>query len=186
MVDKLFSKYEMAYFKKLSLDLQISECPDHSEVLERFDASKRVSLIYYKLGQELVDEMLDKLPEPLQREASVSLTTITGPGLAVPHRDHDCVTKINYVLKGQAAVTQFHELANPEGFRLRYEGKKSSNLFYLADLVDAARFTAQDGECYALDVTKIHSVILTKREPRIMLSYSFKYVPFEEVIKHFD
>lgn len=177
----------MPYFKQVNIDLSSFNVETISDgETERFTSSKRVSLIYYGIKPEYHEALLKKLPESLRGIAHVCVTRITGPGLAVPHVDHGWMSKINFYVSGAGGKTTFHELANDQPDAITYEGKERANIFHMKDLVDVGSFSASNGEAYALDVSKIHSVMMKSRETRVMIAFAFKTLPLDELVQSLE
>lgn len=51
---------------------------------------------------------------------------------------------------------------------------------------EVASFVASDGECWLLDVSKPHAVLLSPPHTRKAITVSFVTTPYEEVVRHFQ
>lgn len=64
-------------------------------------------------------------------------------------------------------------------------GERTSYYEYRAGkLEEKYSFVAKDGECWALDSEKPHSVLLSPPHIRKAISISFVHTPYSEIIKH--
>jgi hypothetical protein len=65
-----------------------------------------------------------------------------------------------------------------------HEEKTSYYDYTAGKITEIGSFVAKDGECWALDSNKPHSVLLSPPHIRQAISISFINTPYEEVIKH--
>jgi hypothetical protein len=136
-------------------------------------------LFYYAAPEPLVNELKTLLPEGLRSGAEISLCKILKG--AIPHRDHDCASKINFYLKAGSAKTIFFEDPDTEGHS--YHNNHQHNIYDIKEhrLRKSSQFVAKDGETYLLDTSRIHTVLMPENEIRIIVSISFSK-PFDEVL----
>jgi hypothetical protein len=97
-----------------------------------------------------------------------------------PHRDHNTSTVLNWYQTANDCITYFYE-PKPKVIPFKSEIDTESNLYTLNDVEVVGEFQAKDNDLYLLNVSKIHSVKVTKPGPRVFLSMSWTTKSFEEV-----
>ena len=138
-------------------------------------------LFYYKAPEDIVNIVKAALPIELQ-DSPVDLCKIYKG--ALPHKDHDCLCKLNFYLKSGDAKTIFFE--DPVAGGYSYHGDSRSNMFDIRKdrLKRTTMFVANDGDTYLLNTSKIHAVTMENENTRIIVSVSFNR-SFEEVSQYF-
>ncbi len=166
---------------KFDVDLLfISDTIDNSNSTKGYSPKKDdTGLYYFESPDQIVDHVKQLLPEFLKDKGDVSLCKITGG--AVPHRDHDCLCKINFYVKSGNAKTYFFNDPGKPGYS--YNNDNQYNIYSVKDhrLSRHSDFVASDGDVFLLDTSEIHAVTLPAGEDRIIVSVSFN-LPFEEVL----
>jgi hypothetical protein len=132
-----------------------------------------LGLKYYEPPPVLLDAVFAALPRDLRGHASVDVCVITGES-NVPHIDHDCCSKINIYLQTGDARTIFFDTPKREGFV--FPGTNKPNVFGVREhrLRSISEFSANAGEAWLLDVSKIHCVAMDPSRTRKMVSISFE------------
>jgi hypothetical protein len=128
-------------------------------------------LLMYSLTEGVEKKIIDMLPDSL-KEKEVPKAYIMKmiklsdkPNMLYPHVDRGRRTAINFYLACGDETTQFYE-ANEEEKTL--------------SLID--QFCAKEGECWALDVSKPHSVLMSMKKERIGLSLSYRKTRYSDII----
>ena len=187
----------MTYFKKLKnnfLNLSYEDA-----VSLRGD----ISYSQYKTSSGLLLEYLNISDMDLLRKAHIKrcfsirpdrvrYTSITGTGLLTPHVDHhNTSVTLNYYFDEDGEITDFYRKKDDNVTTTRYADREESNLYNINDVERVDGFTANKGDVYLLDVTKIHSVTKPNPGPRLFIAYMWdkKYTYdqiLEDILKHQD
>ena len=135
-------------------------------------------ITYYKINdpeyfQGLLPERMFYRVEPDQ----IQLTEIVGDGDIPPHFDHDIRTTANYYIETNNSTTYFYN-KKPGVVPQNYPGKKTDNIFTFDDVEQVDEFTANDGDLYILDVSKIHSVHSPVWGIRRFISFQWAIIPY--------
>jgi hypothetical protein len=112
---------------------------------------------------------------------SVRFSRIVGKGILQPHKDHNTTAVLNYYISTSNDPTIFYK-QNAGASAFHYPGKKQKNVFSLDNLVEVDRFNAGSHEAYLLNVSEIHSVVKSDSEPRLLISYLWNNVSYDEVL----
>jgi len=164
-------KFSDIFANKLNL-VAIENSINSSQITKGYSPNKdQNGLFYYESTQEVTNTVRSLLPENLSNCGEVSFCRIIG-GI-VPHKDHDCKSKINIYLRAGKAQTIFFDDPGIPGSS--YHGDDRHNIYnYKRDnLRISSRFVAEDNDVYLLDTSRIHCVILPPNEYRIIVSISF-------------
>jgi hypothetical protein len=136
---------------------------------------KNPKLSYYSIPNSEIDLSCFKY------RPTIRYCEIVGGGFLRPHIDHAISCCVNFYIQSNSCTTHFYE-AHAGATRERYNGKTSSNLYDVNDLTEVSSFLAGDGDCYLLDVSKIHSVSIPKVGIRKFLSFNwFDDHSYEEI-----
>lgn len=174
-------------FKKI--DFKFKEEPDFERlkgsVVTSYGRSPRPILTYYRVKDQeyLKSIMPDNLPwstlPPLQAQLAEIVDEV-GSHL-LPHIDHNISAGLNYYVQAGGSITHFYNLKeNGSGFV--YPGRSSANIFTLDQVDEVDRFTANTGDMYILNVSKIHSVETPKPGIRQFIQWQWIGVPFEDIV----
>lgn len=164
-------KLSVIFENKLNLTA-IENSINSSQVTKGYSPNKdQYGLFYYESTQVVTKIVKSLLPENLSKCGEVSFCRIIG-GI-VPHKDHDCKSKINIYLRATAGQTIFFDDPGKPG--TSFHGDDRHNIYdYKKDnLRVSSRFVARDNDVYLLDTSRIHCVILPPTEYRIIVSISF-------------
>jgi hypothetical protein len=178
---------EVKYAKRLQLDIdvhdilsaerQLIQTTDRA-VMHKYPHSTWLTLEHegtplrmYSLPKEVTDRVVSQLPkEILDREVPGVYLMMAEkpeptPSILPPHIDRARRTAINIYLETDGEETQFFDA---------HEEDKSFTLL--------ESFIAKTGEAWALDVSKVHGVIMGNAMRRSGLSLSFRKVKYEELV----
>lgn len=155
------------------LNLQeIENVINHSPITKGYSPNKdHNGLFYYNSTQTITDLVKSYLPDSLAKTGEVSFCKIIG-GI-VPHRDHDCKSKINIYLRAGSARTVFFKDPGYPGKSFHNDDRHNIYNYKEDNLRVSETFIANDNEVYLLDTSCIHCVILPPNEYRIIVSISF-------------
>lgn len=181
----------MSYFKKLpvSLDVDWVLSTPH-ELIQTTDIGKierykyaswgdmsmePTPLLMYSLTPEVEQKILGLLPDALKacetpRPFLMKMTRLSDkPNMLYPHVDRGRRVAINFYLVCNEETTQFYEADE--------EAKK---------LIPTENFCAKAGECWVLNVSKPHSVVMNGAADRVGISLSYRHTRYEELISFFQ
>jgi hypothetical protein len=136
-------------------------------------------LFYYDANTALRSWMTSYLPPSLREYAEISVCKIINGVL--PHKDHDCSSKINYYLKSGNAKTVFFEDPQISGYSYHHDEKMHMYDIKKNRLKRLSEFTADEGDIFLLNTSKIHAVFMNQADIRIIVSASFN-LSFEKVL----
>lgn len=162
----------MAPFTKIDLDISFTAQSRKGEPTVSYGP-----IHYYRvLGRPFRFDLLQKW-----KPSSVLWVEITGPALALPHRDKGIITSLNCYFEAADTTTHFWT-PKADIQRAVYEGDPHPYLYNFKDLTHTGSFKAVDGDCYLLDVSKIHSVMKKPETVRRFIQLSWNTTPYEEVL----
>ena len=104
----------------------------------------------------------------------------------LPHTDSNVKAVINYYINTENCKTQFYEKKEDIVDHYQIENQTDGRVYNLKDLTLGPSFTAEPGDVYLLNVSKIHSVIPLKRAvgiDRKAICVSIKDYKFSELEK---
>ena len=135
-------------------------------------------LFYFNSSQRIIDQVKSFLPESIRELGEVSLCRVIG--CAVPHKDHNCNSKINFYLRASDSRTVFFKDPGKPG--LSYNNDGVYNIYSIKEhrLRSSSQFTANDGDVFILDTSMIHSVTVPEGKERFIVSVSFN-LSFDEL-----
>lgn len=192
------------YFQKLfsnlvdGIDIEpfIEGVVDH----RNYSANTAVGLSYYEIKETICQELMNRFPESIRPDyINIGMmTTANCPS----HKDHMSVpllkrygldtdqhrsisTNLLYYVRAGVGETRFYE-PKPYAKELHPQnsGKDSRNITYLNhDLDKVSQFVAETGDYYLLNVSKVHSVNNLVDPPRKMLTFSWHFKPYQEVLE---
>ena len=165
-----------------------------------YSANSAVGLSYYAITEEIAQELLGRFPESI-RPDHVNIGIMTTPHCP-SHKDHMTVsllkrygldtnlhrsisTNLLYYVRAGNGKTRFYEpKPNAKELHPQNSGPESRNITYLNhDLDCVSHFVAETGDYYLLNVSKIHSVNNLIDPPRKMLTFSWHFKPYQEVLE---
>lgn len=177
----------MSYFKKLDvcLDANWLLSTEHTLIqttdIGKIDKYKYASwgdmsmeptpLLMYQLLPEVEEKVIATLPQALKekevpRAFLMKMKRMSDkPNMLYPHVDRARRTAINFYITCGDETTQFYDA-----------DEKTQTL------IPADSFCAKDGECWMLDVSKPHSVIMSAAPERVGLSLSYRRSRFEDLV----
>ena len=99
-----------------------------------------------------------------------------------PHTDSGINVTVNVYIETDNCITQFYDLKSNTPRTFQVNNQTDGYLYNEEDLYKTDSFLANPGECWLLDVTKIHSVIPSgKFNKRTALSLATDKYDFDEV-----
>lgn len=129
--------------------------------------------ILYRVEDHIKDVVYEQLPSSLLaiENPTVKLLTVTPTSsnkstMLAPHVDIGRKCCLNIYINTHAERTIYYE----------YKAGK---------VEEVSSFIASDGECWLIDVSKPHAVMLSPPHVRKAVTVSFVSTPYEEVVKHF-
>lgn len=177
----------MSSFKKLDISLdvgwilstphQLIQTTDIGKVEKYKYASwadtsiEPTPLLMFSLLPDVERQVIDLLPDSLKdtelpRAHLMKMKRLSEkPNMLYPHVDRGRRVAINFYLVCGDETTQFYEA-----------DEATKNLTLAAD------FCAKEGECWMLDVSKPHSVIMNAAPERIGLSLSYRRSRYEDLV----
>lgn len=168
-------------FKKINVDFNADDFTKRDAIITKYGVEedgefKGIKYNECDVSQEFVAKIVTKIPVSLIQQFRPSVMQINRDIL--PHVDSNVNTVINLYVKAGGYVTDFNEpKEGAEGFKLENQTNGYILDFDQVDVVDS--FTAEDGDAYILDVTKLHSVHGGKGD-RLAIAMSTK-LSFDEV-----
>jgi hypothetical protein len=148
-----------------------------------------VGLRYFRLKDttEQIEATKEAVLGPLITDFTMSVLKINVP-IVPPHIDSFIRTSVNLYISTSGQQTIFYDPL-PEkagrgaqrGFQVEGQGRT----YTFADVQQVGSFTARDNEVWALDVSKIHSVVGTNMDHRTALVFQTK-IPFDEVVRQIE
>ena len=148
------------YFKKLNIQFNIPEFdigePDiqYGPIVDgKFYGIEYRELLNFKsLYSKFTLNLTTEAPQLLHANCYIP-----------PHTDSGINAVINYYITTENCETQFYEKKEDIVDSYQIENQTDGHLYNLKDLTSGPSFTAEPGDVYLLDVSKIHSVIPLKR-----------------------
>ncbi len=181
----------MSFFKKLDISMdvrwilstpyQLIQTTDISKVDEYKYASwadssiEPTPLLMFSLLPDVEKQVIDLLPDAL-KDAEVPRVHLMKmkrlsdrPNMLYPHIDRGRRVAINFYLVCGDETTLFFEVD---------EATRS--------LQSVAEFCAKEGECWMLDVSKPHAVIMNAAPERMGLSLSYRRSRYADLVRHLE
>jgi len=177
----------MSYFRKLNLTIDakwVMETPhmllqttDIGEISKYKYASwgdkslEPTPLLMYSLLPEVEQQIIDSLPDSLKHKETpraflMKMKRLSDkPNMLYPHVDRARRTAINFYLACGDETTQFYDVD---------EAEKS--------LTPAESFCAKVGDCWVLDVSKPHSVVMNAAPERVGLTLSYRRTKYADFV----
>ena len=112
---------------------------------------------YYAIEWIAKDSPLDLFPKHMHDNLTMRLMTINHA--AYPHTDSGIGVTVNFYMNTTDEATNFYELNTSTPRLTKLENQTNGSVFSLSDLQKVCSFTARSGDVYALNVSKIHSVM---------------------------
>jgi len=121
------------------------------------DAWRGIS--YYEADIEMDTKIKKYIPEKYRNYFDVTMMIISGPYIP-PHIDDGTLVTMNFYMETSNACTYFHQVKDniTPTIKTLPSQKTTGKFFAIEDLETVSQFTANRGEVYLLDVSKIHSV----------------------------
>ena len=178
----------MASYKKIKFDLSDLDLFSFSTGVCLHHPNE-MNLKYYGITDNALHILENRLPEQLrQLPHKFYYCIMTGPGRLVPHIDSHTKICLNYYHKAGDSLTPFYDckVENPMQ-AMNKRGKYIKNTFEESQLTLKENFSAEDDECYILDVSIIHNVELFSSIDRHFINIAFtdNNQIFNETIKCF-
>ena len=165
---------------KVSFDLEQLSIIEEYKVPQKYGLALKkkqdfisVPNILYGLEDHIKEVVYKQLPSSLLaiEKPTVKLLTITPSAskastMLAPHIDIGRKCCLNIYISTHAERSIYYE----------YKAGK---------IEEVASFVANDGECWLIDVSKPHAVLLSPPHIRKAVTVSFVSTPYEEVAKHF-
>jgi hypothetical protein len=157
------------YFQQLDFDV-----PEFTvEQLKGSLYADYASLKYYHIADPSVEQTLKSIC-PIN---NVSISYIEISGTLLPHIDSDGTVVINYYINGASASTVFYEPSNKKS--KEFQG---AQVYPFNNCIEQCKFIANNHSAYLLNVSKIHSVIMSKKETRTAISFSFPQRSYTDIV----
>lgn len=158
-------------FEKIELDTEwIKKCRRGAP------ATAYGNILYYKVMGAIPPKLITVL-----QPSSIRFVEIEPDHPVQPHYDHGIITALNLYIEGGDGCTQFWEPkagAQP----IKYENSKITNSYNRDDLIKTGAFTANDGDAYILDISKIHSVDGPLTRTRRFVQFSWARRTYTDVL----
>ncbi len=122
-----------------------------------------------------VQQYLQYLPPALLEKETPAVFVLEAPAVdgeapcIPPHVDYRRLCGLNIYLEASGEVTQFYD----------WDAETKENTV-------VEEFVAQPGDCWLLDVSVPHGVLLIKNKARRMLTFSFSQLTFGEVLAYVE
>jgi hypothetical protein len=127
----------------------------------------------YHTNDRVLQAVYDCLPSALLaiEEPTVKFFTLSPPetveaAMLAPHVDVGRKCCLNLYIDAHKEKSIYYE-------------------YYAGKIKEVASFVAETGECWLMDVSKPHAVLLSPPHVRRALTISFIETPYSEVVKHF-
>lgn len=181
------SSETIIHYAKLPYRIAPSDLPADQLTPDNFLASYNPfndhrGLTYFGANEHQKQVVLSILPPDIRWAIDdIALCRIIGG--AAPHKDHDCKCKINFYLRtGEARTVYFKDSEKPG---ISYHGDNRRHIYDIQKhrLRRTDEFTAQDGDIYLMDTSRIHAVFMEEEAERHMVSVSFR-ASFDEIYKN--
>lgn len=128
------------------------------------------------------EKFLKLVPESTWPNWSVSHMTITD--LAPPHIDNKITSNINFYINTDNCQTKFYKPLVEQLDTQKLSTQTNGRLYDPQQLDTVGSFTAQDGDVYLLDITKIHSVEAVNKQNFNRTAVSMhSFYSYSQVIK---
>lgn len=111
----------------------------------------------------------------------VQVVEISGPRIAIPHRDHGINVNLNLYYRSGNATTHFWKETPASEARV-YQSETIANIYDEDTLEHVDSFTAADGDAFLLDVQQIHSVQMLPDNVRIFVQLSWTNQTYDYVL----
>lgn len=127
--------------------------------------------------------LLSCLPVPLQKHVRILLVTLQGPSQLYMHRDTGARTVLNWYVCAGGGITRFYtensvgSIEEPELYTVEADIRTPT---------PCSSFIANDNECFLLDTSCLHDVILLSETRRTFISWGFRDLAFDDVLCYFD
>jgi hypothetical protein len=139
------------------------------------------NLSYYDIQDH--QKVKELLPEELFqiKPYQLKFVEISGVGVLPPHVDYGVTCAFNYYFKpSRSTVIFYNQKLNATKIS---NDETQSHLFNYKDLEPMGKFTADVGDGYLINVSKVHEVIHFNKEPRQFLQIQWKNQDFESIVK---
>lgn len=130
-------------------------------------------LKYYTVDKFTRNILKSCLPIDLQPFVRIMWVEMEGPFTIDPHTDSGAMTVINWYITAGNGITRF------------YNTEDNKNKHNVDSLIEESNFTANDNEIYILNTNQIHDVHMPFKKTRTFVSFGFKNLFFNEVVRHF-
>jgi hypothetical protein len=140
------------YFEKLKTKFTLTE---FQSVEERVSYGKRIS--YTKVKTPHRHLLYSTILEEYRKLFGLTLMRITDQ--VPPHTDSRIKTCINFYIKTENARTIFYEPISSKLDKFQVANQTDGFVYDAKNLQEVTSFTAQPGDAFVLNVTKIHSVL---------------------------
>lgn len=141
------------------------------ECTSKFYSEKRKGGGYFYKIKNLETFMSLLKPNIFSIPCQIFYSEFTGAGLVTPHIDKGTTVALNFYLETDNSTTIF------------YEGNVPEKLYYENNIREVSRFTADQYDCYLLDVSKIHGVLKTSDKTRSMFSFRWENYDFQTILE---
>lgn len=162
------------YFKKINLDLSDLDLFNLNSNIE-LHRPNNLNFVYKKIiDQYVYREIKNRIPNEYQIFLlDIFYCVVESPFFVFPHVDKRSATVINYYHQPGNSITKFYEpiVSNPRKYSIK--NNLIENSFDLEDIRIVDSFSANEHDCYILNVSKIHSVDLTGEIDRHFINISF-------------
>lgn len=172
------------YFRKLNKNFLIN--PYEVKELKIFHGDPYPYGLHYNAIDNSNDHLFSIIPEKYRKHFRLARLRINIPYVP-PHNDSDCITSINFYIQPSDYSTNFYEVVNQDANPIRVGNQTNGRVYDLSDIELKASFTAQPGEVYILNVSKIHEVAGRENQPdRIAIVMNSNTLSYEDTIDILD
>ncbi len=172
----------MKYHAKVSISLPDLSLPEGVDQVKEYTKLQKYArkteghkVAFRSLHFDDVEQYLQYLPSALLEKETPAVFVLEAPAAGgeapciPPHIDYRRLCGLNVYLEASGEVTQFYD----------WNAETKDNTV-------VEEFVAKPGDCYLLDVSVPHGVLLVKGKARRMLTFSFSHLNFDEVLSYVE
>jgi hypothetical protein len=172
----------MRYHAKLPISMPSLCAPEKIDEVKEYTKLQRFArkttghkVAFRSLHFADAQQYLQYLPECLLAQEVPAVFILEAPAVEgeapviPPHIDYRRLCGLNIYLEASGEITQFYT----------WDAKTKTNTV-------VEQFVAQPGDCWLLDTSVPHGVLLIKNKARRMLTFSFSQLTFGEVLAHVE
>lgn len=170
----------MKYHAKLPISIPSLSAPDDIDEVKEYTKLQKYArkttghkVAFRSLHFADTQQYLQYLPPTLLAQEVPAVFVLEAPAVEgeapviPPHIDYRRLCGLNIYLEASGEITQFY----------KWDPKTKTNTV-------VEQFVAHPGDCWLLDTSVPHGVLLKKNTARRMLTFSFSQLSFDEVLAH--